>query len=282
MQISSRVCRFQPGSVNVGGTWQVAQRRLAVEDRLAARARRPRSKPPLAAAAPGAPAGRAAAAGSLDVIRSRLLRDVAEPGPARRRGTGARCLSAVVEEVAVPVHLEVRDERVPVRDRAPAGVRVEVHAGQPERGRDQRTAAVLPSGRKPLPSRNSSASNLPGPQRGEHLLDRRLVDLQQVGERLHVRRQRHDRADVEVAVRPAVEALSDPRARTSCRRSSGRRAHVMPIDVSRSLLGRSRCTPTTAFSFRSVERRLRDRSRFTLPALIAAAHAPAGSRRRRP
>jgi hypothetical protein len=35
------------------------------------------------------------------------------------------------------------------------------------------------------------------------------VDAEQVGERLEVRRKRHDRADVQIAVGPAVEPLTD-------------------------------------------------------------------------
>ena len=37
MPISAAVCMFQPGSVKSGGTWQLAQLGLAVEQRLAAR-----------------------------------------------------------------------------------------------------------------------------------------------------------------------------------------------------------------------------------------------------
>ena len=123
MPISSGVCRFQPGSVKSGGTWQVGALRLAVEDALAARA----------AAASKLPAGgfgasrrelvevqrRAASA----VIRSGSLRTWPKPVVAAT-GNLLRVVEPRVVERALPVHLEVGDERVPVRDRAPARVGV--------------------------------------------------------------------------------------------------------------------------------------------------------------
>jgi hypothetical protein len=53
------------------------------------------------------------------------------------------------------------------------------------------------------------ASKRPGPQLVQHLLDRRLVDAEQIGEGLEVWSERQDEADVEVAIGPAVQPLAD-------------------------------------------------------------------------
>ena len=131
-------------------------------------------------------------------------------------------------------------------------------------------AAVLPSGRNPLPSSPSSASNCPGPQRRQHRLHGRLVHLQQVGERRQVGRQRDDRADVEIAVRPAVQPLAD----AGRERIVDRRVAERALDADR--LQPARCstknpvTPTTAFSFSSASV-VFGSSRSTVPALMPAA-----------
>jgi hypothetical protein len=69
-------------------------------------------------------------------------------------------------------------------------------------------AALLPSGRAfaVLVELGVVAAGAPALQ---HLADRGLVELQRLLERLQGRRQGHDRADVEVAVRPAVQTLTD-------------------------------------------------------------------------
>ena len=114
----------------------------------------------------------------------------------------------VVVEVAAAVHFEVRDERVPVGHGAPAGVGRKVDAGEPERRRDQRRRR-LSVGPECLAVEEEHRVELARPPAGEDLVDRRLVDAEDVGERLLVRRQPDDRADVQVAVRPAVEAATD-------------------------------------------------------------------------
>ena len=107
------------------------------------------------------------------------------------------------------MHLEVRDERIPIRDGAPAGVGMEIDPVETERGGDERRRR-LSVGPEPFSVEEELCVELaraPGP---EHLVDGCLVDFQQVGNRLLVRRQADDRADVEVAVGPAVAAPADP------------------------------------------------------------------------
>jgi hypothetical protein len=50
----------------------------------------------------------------------------------------ARSLDARIEQRSDPLHLRVRDVRVPVRHRAPTGVGVQVNAGKTKRGRQHR------------------------------------------------------------------------------------------------------------------------------------------------
>ena len=79
-------------------------------------------------------------------------------------------------------------------------------------------AADLPSGRKAFPSRINSASNLPGPPTHKNASHSRFVGAEQVCERLHGRSGRDDRADVQVAIWPAVQPVSDvPRRNRVCR-----------------------------------------------------------------
>jgi hypothetical protein len=73
-----------------------------------------------------------------------------------------------------------------------------------------RVAPLFPlSGRSALPSRNSAASNFPGPPGVQHGPHGRVVDAEQLGDDAQVRGERDDRADVEVAVRPSVEPAAD-------------------------------------------------------------------------
>ena len=80
-----------------------------------------------------------------------------------------RVLLGIIEprivEHALAVHFEVGDIGVPVGDRSPrTRSRYDCSRRPDRRPGGFRVAAVLPSGRKALPSRFSSASNLPGPQ----------------------------------------------------------------------------------------------------------------------
>ena len=187
MPISVGSCRFQPGSVKSGGTWQVAHAPCPSKIALPARGRGRVED-----------AGRRLRRGKRELVeveRRELRRDqvglVARrcPKPALGRD---RELLRVVEprrRRTSPCRASRGWRRThSSRSPSPSPVHVcEVDAGEPERGRDQRRRACLPSGRKALPSRNSSASNLPGPQLASTFVDGRLVDAEQVGERLQVR-----------------------------------------------------------------------------------------------
>ena len=121
------------------GRRHVAGRALgpAVEQRLAAGCRHRRRTSPSAASAPAARAGRPAAPAASELTRSTGAVTCPKPFSAAI-GNWAGVVQPRVEERALAVHLQHRDERVPVRDRAPAGPGVQVDPGQPERRRDQR------------------------------------------------------------------------------------------------------------------------------------------------
>ena len=97
-----------------------------------------------AAAASKLPAGGGGGRKLIDVERRKLRRDqvgrVADVAEAVL--CGDRELRGIVEprivERALALHLEIGDERVPVRDRSPAGPGMQVDAGQVERRRNQR------------------------------------------------------------------------------------------------------------------------------------------------
>ena len=159
-----RGCRFQPGSVNSGGTWQVAQPAFAVEERLAALGRRRVEAARRRLRRRQRAAGRPCSAGELrrDQVAWRV-------GRARTRCSAAtgNCVGVVearVDEGALAVHLQVRRRTRSSRVTEPQPVHVcRLTPARPNAGGIS-VAAGLPSGRNALPSRNSSASNLPGPQ----------------------------------------------------------------------------------------------------------------------
>jgi hypothetical protein len=87
---------------------------------------------------------------------------------------------------------------------------MQIDSREAEGGRDERSRlpTVGAEGFSVLVQLGVEASRPPA---GEHGLDRGNVDLEEIGDRLQVRRQSDDRADVEIAIRPPVEAMTDPR-----------------------------------------------------------------------
>ena len=138
------------------------------------------------------------------------MADVREAGPRRHRKL-LRVRQAIVVEVADPVHLEVGDEGVPVGDRSPAGVGVQVDAGKPERGRYERRCRLAVRPKRLAIHEELGVELARAPARGD-LAHGCLVHLQQIGQRLLVRGEGDDRADVEITIGPAVEATPDSRS----------------------------------------------------------------------
>ena len=141
-----------------------------------------------------------------------------------------RVVQARVEERALAVHLQVRDERVPVRDRAPAGPGVQVDAGQAERRRDQRRRRLAVRTER-LAVEEQLGVELARPPGVEHLAHRRLVDAEQ-------RRRPADRSGASATIAPTFRSrLAQPSSRwpmPGANESSTvewQSAHWMPIDV---------------------------------------------------
>ena len=136
-----------------------------------------------------------------------LAAHVAEAVRSRDRKL-ARVIEPRIVERAFPLHLEHGDECIPMGDRAPAGVGMEVHAREAERRRDQRRGAA-PVRLERLAIEQQLRVELAGPPTLEHVAHGRFVDAEQLRERRDARRERHDGADVQVAVRPAVAPSAD-------------------------------------------------------------------------
>ena len=111
--------------------------RLAVEhDLRRVPPQRDRNYPP-ARPAQESQVDRSEAPEALRVIRSGLLRTLPKPSRAAI-GNFARVVQTRIVKRSLPVHLEIRDERVPVCDRSPAGPGVEIDAGESKGRRKQR------------------------------------------------------------------------------------------------------------------------------------------------
>src|SRR3954451_2234326 len=128
-------------------------------------------------------------------------------------------------------------------------------------------AAVLPSGRKPLPSRNSSASNLPGPQAASTFLT--------VAASTPSRSVTGLRFGASEMIAPTLRSrLGQPSRReplpgaTLLLTVEWHTAHVRPIEVNRPVLLRWGLTPTTALSLTSATV-VAGELRLTLPAFSA-------------
>ena len=106
------------------------------------------------------------------------------------------------------MHLGTRDVGIPVGDRSAAGPGGEVHAGEAERGRDERPCllSVGAKGLAILVEFGVVAARSPARENLFYGLD---INAEEVGERLEIWCQRHDRADVQIAVGPTVEPLTN-------------------------------------------------------------------------
>ena len=127
-------------------------------------------------------------------------------------------VQARIEEPALAVHFKVGDKGIPMRDRAPAGPRVKVHASKPEGWRNQRRARHIPAGHhtvrallriKCLAVQDQFRVEFTRSPTAEHGTHRVLADTEQTGNRAEVRSKRHDSANIEIAVGPAIQPVPD-------------------------------------------------------------------------
>ena len=157
------VCMFQPGSVNSRRHVAARALRLAVEQRLRRAA---------AAAASKLPAGGVGARDrelvevqrrrACGVIRSSVVRRRGRSRSRPRPGTCVASSRRGSKKVPLPCISRFATNAFQYVHRAPARPRVQVDARRGRTPAGSASRPVLPSGRNALPSRNSSASNLPG------------------------------------------------------------------------------------------------------------------------
>src|SRR5262249_23455855 len=101
-----------------------------------------------------------------------------------------------------------RDERVPVRDASPRARGVQVDAGETEGGWDEHRAGSSAGCDGPVVEQKLSIEATRAPAR-EHRAHGTLVEAEQFRDRRQVGREPDHGADVQVAVRPAIEAPAD-------------------------------------------------------------------------
>jgi hypothetical protein len=137
----------------------------------------------------------------------RIVPDVAVPVPGAD-GEASGVVEPWVEEGSLPVHLEIGDEGVPVRDRTPAGPGVQVHSGETEGRRDERGRglSVRP---EPFPVQEDLGVELARSPPEEHLAQRVLRHAEESRHRREIGRQVDDGPHVQVLVGPAVQAMTD-------------------------------------------------------------------------
>src|ERR1044071_1189208 len=106
------------------------------------------------------------------------------------------------------MHFQVGNERIPVRHRTPSGPGMKVDAHEAEGRWDEcrRRLAVGPESLTVEEQLRIELSWSPTLQDCSHS---RLVHAQQIRDRLEVRTQRRNRANVEVAIDPSVETTAD-------------------------------------------------------------------------
>ena len=117
--------------------------------------------------------------GSDTVVGEALV--VPEPG-ARCDGELGAIVEARIVEHALAVHLVVGDVGVPIGDRAPTGLGVQVYAGEPEGG-GQKGGGRLAVGPERLAIDIQLGVELARPPAREHLAHGRLVHAQELYER---------------------------------------------------------------------------------------------------
>src|SRR5262249_32946531 len=128
-----------------------------------------------------------------------------------------------VKERPRSMHLGNGHPSVPVRDRSKSSPRMEVDAGEAEGGWNE-GACLLPIGPERLAvlvELRVESARAPGAERLLHGGD---VNSKKIGEWREVRSKRDDDADIQVPVRPAVQAFSDARSERVVDRGVAERA----------------------------------------------------------
>jgi len=86
---------------------------------------------------------------------------------------------------------------------------MQIHAGQSERWRNE-CRGGFPVRAESLTVEQQFGVELPWPPGSEHLANGRFVNSEQRSHGAEIRREIHDRTDVEIPVGPAVEPMPNP------------------------------------------------------------------------
>ena len=202
------------------------------------------------------------------MTRSGVSRMLPRPALRAPPGTSVAVVQPRVEERALAVHLGVGDVGVPVRDRAPAGVGVEVLAGQPERRGEQRRRRSCRRGGSALPSwfelrvvpaRAPAREHLAAPSASS--TPSRSANGFRVGASATIA------PTFEVAVRPAVEPAADALHERVVDGRVAEGAGDADAEIRLSFLSKTPLTPTTASARSSSSGGLGVRRGSTAPSL---------------
>jgi hypothetical protein len=113
-----------------------------------------------------------------------------------------------IEERSLAMHLENGDERVPVRDRAPPGPRMEIDSGQSQSRRDQRGRRLAVRS-KGFPVREQLRVEFARSPAVQDLPHGRVVGVEEPRHDGEIRSQGDDHPDVQVPIRPPVQTMTD-------------------------------------------------------------------------
>ena len=106
------------------------------------------------------------------------------------------------------MHLGTRNICVPTGHRSESRPGGEIHAGEAERGRDERSR-LRPVGTKRLAVFVKFGVIAPLPQLARTFFTVSTSTPRRSGERFEIWGERHNRADVQIAVRQTIESLAD-------------------------------------------------------------------------
>src|SRR5262249_58569891 len=102
------------------------------------------------------------------------------------------------------------DISVPIGNRTETGPGVQIHAGQ-AKGWWNECTSLLAVGTQSFAVFVQFCIEAAGTPSGENLLHGLSIDAEEIGKRLEIRCQRHDRADVQITVGPAIKPMTDAR-----------------------------------------------------------------------
>src|SRR6478672_6699045 len=128
-----------------------------------------------------------------------------------------------IKEVAFAMHLQIGDERVPIRYRTPPGIGVKVYSGKTKGRRNERCGGFAVR-TESFSVHKQLSIKLARPPASKNGLDGCNIHAQDIGNRLQIGSKAHDCANVQVAVGPAVQPMSNAGSKCVVHRGVAERA----------------------------------------------------------